>query len=376
MASWPSDLSPTVVRYLEARSITPKEWSGYSKNRKSELTQEANRSEFVRQPAEKPATGKASAKPPAKPSAASNQATGKPVTAPKKPVLTDAELRILRKAGYDENTIRRITPQTKAGYLADAQKKIEEQRGSDLGLREEEGSQQVIVGRRPYKSYKDAEVAGGSPQPANDTKSKTDLLAEPFGWDEAQIRALQDQLVQAGLLARGTFVPGEYDAATRAGYYKSIDEAYLSDRTPNEVLTDRAAKGAGKLTGRQGATFSPSPFTPKPDEEIVNGIRTGFQNEYGRDPTPEEVAKQRNIYRAVEKSAYDQATAYQRREFDTQNATAEGQTDAYMTAPTIQTPADPRTQTETSLHDTPEARQWRVGMGLYAVMKQLQSGGI
>lgn len=114
-----------------------------------------------------------------------------------------------------------------------------------------------------------------------------------------QLAMLQGALYQAGLLKAGDFTAGAFDRATNAAMSGIFQQANISGKTWQQVLSDRIAMGSGKF----GKAFGPSgsgggggPSTIVQRQINLTGRAGAFaalQNvltqALGRDPTPAEV---------------------------------------------------------------------------------------
>lgn len=193
-----------------------------------------------------------------------------------------------------------------------------------------------------------------------------EAVSDMFGMHETTIRGIQDQLLKAGILKAGGYLPGEPDPSTLQAWSMVVQQASMQDMAPHEVLKRWAEKGA---EAAEQAFVSRQTFVREPTETVEAGIKGAYQELYGRGPTPEEEAKWMAAFRKRESSYFNQQAAAETKAFNaTQSNTAAGPS-------TIEPPPTSGALVSSALEDTKEAKIFRGASWAYNLVRALESGG-
>ena len=119
-----------------------------------------------------------------------------------------------------------------------------------------------------------------------------------------QIQTVQARLLSSGLLSKGSFTPGRYDAATQAALYVAMQEGNKAGKAwwkyANELEAQSSSSGSGKMQVGDSRTQTNYSFTTR--ESALSLVKQAIQQDLGRDPTDGETAQFLRELRAEEKS--------------------------------------------------------------------------
>lgn len=226
-----------------------------------------------------------------------------------------------------------------------------------LGLTPQEGAKRYIVIRgqegHPDVAYKpDVTLSMGS------------LLHNPEQWSQSRVQELQNQLVDAGLLAKAG-ARGVYDDATRAAFRTAIETAasFQIPLTPSEYLARFKGKGP-KDAGAKKDPFTAPVFQPIDDKTLVAAVKEGLGSATGR-VNPDQVNKLVAAFRKAEQKNYEQTSSAAKAVY--------GNKPSAGTIEQLPTPAD---FVHANVDDSKEAGMWRAAQALTALHDKMRTGSL
>lgn len=143
-------------------------------------------------------------------------------------------------------------------------------------------------------------------------RSATQLVNEWRHADHARVAALQSQLVAAGYLKKGSYIPGIFDEDTEQAYYLTMRSALVSDKTPSEVLMERAkARAAAGMGGEEGAENPPLTIDLTNPADIRKAIKDQALDTLGRKLSDKEAETFVALYQGMEAAKQRQSYSQQ-----------------------------------------------------------------
>lgn len=178
-----------------------------------------------------------------------------------------------------------------------------------------------------------------------------DALIEPYRWDRPQVEALQNKLISAGFLQRGSFHPGYFDGATLMAYKGTLVEAARSEKTAFEILTEYEL--SKPLMERD---FAPSPFVQEDPSAVEMFVEDAWAKATGQGPSEGQRKALVDAFRSYERRAYENKVTAEKYQFGVGVAQEIG--GAFPEVPVL-TDVDPQARVQEEAREAPEADEFQ-----------------